>query len=102
MKSKVTSPTQGVYHLGALSYNRNYVEALGLIPPTPLSTYVRKPRGTRPSRLIFMFDIYIYTTVCTQQHDDNTDNLLGVEKFLRGRHAHDEGEAAHLTVSWLN
>ncbi|CAM9394754.1 unnamed protein product [Pylaiella littoralis] len=27
------------------------------------------------------------------------DNLLGVEKFLRGRHAHDEGEAAHLTVS---
>ncbi|CAM9738051.1 unnamed protein product [Scytosiphon promiscuus] len=27
------------------------------------------------------------------------DNLLGVEKFLRGRHAHEEGEAEHLTVS---
>ncbi|CAM9604536.1 unnamed protein product [Ectocarpus sp. 4 AP-2014] len=26
------------------------------------------------------------------------DNLLGVEKFLRGRHAHEEGEAEHLTV----
>lgn len=29
------------------------------------------------------------------------DNLLGVEKFLRGRHAHEEGEAEHLTVSQL-
>lgn len=30
-----------------------------------------------------------------------TDNLLGVEKFLRGRHAHEEGEAEHLTVRML-
>lgn len=27
------------------------------------------------------------------------DNLIGVETFLRGRHAYEEGEAAHLTVS---
>ncbi|CAM9702384.1 unnamed protein product [Hapterophycus canaliculatus] len=26
------------------------------------------------------------------------DNLLGVEKFLRGRHAYEEGDAQHLTV----
>eukprot|EP00903_Cladosiphon_okamuranus_P012159 g11406.t1 len=33
-----------------------------------------------------------------QRRWDN-DNLLGVERFLRGRHAHEEGEAQHLTVS---
>ena len=38
-----------------------------------------------------------YLRVCP--NTPTADNLLGVEKFLRGRHALEEGEAEHLTAS---
>lgn len=59
---------------------------------------VRQANDVAPfARILLMVRTTVRRSLC-HASDVVSDNLMGVEKLLGARHAHEEGEAEHLMV----